>query len=160
VDTFVAFYIKPVLADGAMISGGDAIYHEVLNTEVAGRHTVARVIPETDGTPNPVYEPVIYLGSINVRQAHDQDDIEIIDTRSRGGGLYEDPATGRKEWREAEFFFDIGSPDGVEVPGNSAIVIKVPQTVKDKGMSREEIVLRAGRHVALGVATIVDEDTL
>lgn len=160
VDTYVAFYLKPTASDGALISGGNGIFHEVLNTEVAGRVKVARLIPETAKTESPQYEPVIYLGSINIRQAHDHDDIEVIDTRTRGGGLYaESVEEFSRSWRETNYFFDIGSLDGLEIPGNSAIVIKVPSSVRTRGMSKQEIEQRVSKNVALGIVPIVEEDS-
>ena len=159
VDSYVAYYIKPISSIGGFVSGGDSVFHEVVNTAIGSRSKVARVIPQTKGTNNPIYEPVIFLGAIQVRQAYDHSDVDIIDTRSRGGGIYPDkvgetPAV----WREAEFLFDIGSLNGIEIPGNAAVVINVPTSRKKSTMPRDEIDARASKDVALGIVPIVEFD--
>jgi len=157
VDTYVAFYLKPTAAENALISGGDAVFHEVVTTEAAGRSKVANIIPSTIGTSTPLYEPVIYLGSLNVRQGTTYDEFEVIDTRSRGGGLFADKVDETtKTWREAEFYYDVGSFDGIEIPGNAAIVIKVPSERVDSPMERDEIRDRAVRDVAMGIVPIIE----
>lgn len=155
VDTYVAFYLKPAKAEGAMFSGGDCIFHEIVTSEAAARTKVARIIPETLRSSTPQYEPVIYLGSLNVRQGTSYDDFDIIDTRTRGGGLYEeDRRTTPKRWRDAEFFLDVGNMNGLEVPGNAGIVVGVPQSLTGR-MDRDEITERAFRDVAMGVVPII-----
>lgn len=157
VDTYVAFYLKPSSAEGSLISGGSSVFHEVTTSEAAARARIARIIPETKGTGNPKYEPVIFLGSLNVRQGSSYDDFEIIDTRSRGGGLYEKEADSiSKSWRESEFFLDIGNIDGIDVPGNAAVVITLPTGEYTNLMDSDEIVQRATKDVAMGVVPIVD----
>lgn len=155
VDSYVAFYLKPIASNGAMISGGKSIFHEILNTEVGGKHKIAQPIPSTLNSANVLYEPVIYLGSISVRQVYDKDSIEVIDTRSRGGGVKQDSG---EDWKEIKYYYDIGSLDGDCIPGNAALVINVPHSVTQRGMPIEEIKYRGTKDVALGVATIVSLD--
>lgn len=160
IESYIAFYLKPVSAEGALISGtrnGPSIFHEITNTAIAGQNKVARLIPSTKDTDTPMYEPVIYLGSIQVRQSTRYDDIELIDTRTRGGGIYPDmvgetPAI----WRESEFYYDIGNLSGVPIPGNAVIVIKVPDSIKDSDMQKDEIFERSVRSMALGVVPVFD----
>lgn len=156
IDSYVAFYIKPTAADGALISGGRAIFHEELNTSIAARSKVAKRIP-TGPLSKVVYEPVIYLGAINVRQANESGSIDIIDTRTRGGGLFsEDVQKYRQAWRESEYFYDIGSWDGISIPGHGAVVLQIPKDRVAKAMSTQEIEQRATRDVALGIVPIID----
>ena len=159
IDTYVAFYIKPVAAEGAIISGGRSVFHEIVTAEAAARTKVARIIPETLTSSNPLYEPIIYLGSLNVRQGTSYDDFDIIDTRTRGGGVYQDnSAMWPGNWREAEFFYDIGNIDGIDVPGNAAAVIKLPGTLTGQ-IPVDEIKERAQRDIALGVVPIFEFST-
>ena len=156
VDSFIAFYLKPTAADGAMISGGHSVFHEILNTSLAGRSKTVRVIEQSVGNNPLIYEPVLYLGSVSVRQGK-TDDIELIDTRTRGGGLHPDQVEDtRQRWREAEYFWDIGSIDGVPIPGNGGVVINLPDYLKTSGMPRDEVRERATRTVVLGNVSIVD----
>lgn len=154
VDSYVAFYLKPISSNGAMISGGKSIFHEILNTEVAGKHKIAQPISSTLNSNNVLYEPVIYLGSISVRQVYDRDSIEVIDTRTRGGGV----KYGKEDsWAETRYYYDIGSLDGACVPGNAAIVINIPcENTTNVGMSPEEVKFRTTKDIALGVAPIVN----
>jgi hypothetical protein len=156
IDTFVAFYLKPTSAEGAIISGGQSVFHEILNTSIAGRTKTIRMIDQSIGRPNPLYEPVLYLGSVSVRQGK-TDDVEIIDTRTRGGGLHpHEVEDTRQRWREAEYFWDIGSIDGVPIPGNGGVIINLPDYLKTSGMPRDEIRERATRTIVLGNVAIVD----
>lgn len=154
VDTFIAFYVKPSRANGALISGGKAIFHEILNTESSAKVKVARVIPETANTNNPKYEPVIYLGSLNVRQGMFYDDFSLIDTRSRGGGLKENKDS---QWAESQSFLDIGNIEGKEIPGVGAIVVNLNENEYSiDTLSKDEIEYRASRDVSMGILPIFD----
>lgn len=157
IDTFVAFYLKPSASNGSLISGGNSIFHEVLNTNLAGKMKIANIIPSTKNTDNPLYEPVIYLGSINIRHSQTAEDIEVIDTRTRGGGLYPaDKDSIRSSWRHAEFFWDTNPLDGIPIPGNSSIIINLPDSVKSGNLTRSEIKNIGSKDVALGVVPIFD----
>jgi len=156
IDSFVAFYLKPTSAEGAMISGGDAIFHEFLNTSLAGRGRTVRLVDQSVAGNKLLYEPVLYLGSVSVRQGI-TDDVEILDTRTRGGGIHHDTIEdSRKSWREVEYFWDIGSIDGVPIPGNGGVIITLPDYLKSSGMPRDEIRERATRTIVLGNVAIVD----
>lgn len=157
VDSFIAFYLKPVASNGALVSGGKAIFHEILNTNLAGKARIAQVIPATKKLNQPLYEPVIYLGAINIRHSQTADDIEVVDTRTRGGGLYEaDKDIIRATWRPAEFFWDINPLDGIPIPGNASIVINLPDSVKNGNLSREQIRTLGAKDIALGIVPIFD----
>jgi hypothetical protein len=156
VDSFVAFYLKPTSAEGALISGGKSIFHEFLNTSLAGRSKTVRMIDQSVNQNIKLYEPVLYLGSVSLRH-NKTDKIEVIDTRTRGGGIRSSEIEDRRNsWREVEYFWDIGSIDGVPIPGNAGVVINLPDYLKSTDMPRDEIRDRATRTVSLGTVPIVD----
>lgn len=154
VDTFVAFYLKPYRADGALISGGNCVFHEVVNSEAAAKAKIANIIESTKNTRYPLFEPVIYLGSLNVRQGTTYQDYDVIDTRTRGGGV---KPGSESLYRESEFYYDIGSFDGIDIPGNAAIVVKVPDLTAE-GMTVEEIEQRATKDISLGIVPIIERE--
>jgi hypothetical protein len=160
IDSYIAFYIKPSHCKNSIISGGDSVFHEIVNAESAAKTKIARMIPETAGTLNPLYEPVIYLGSMNVREGSTYKDFDVIDTRTRGGGISEkEISKNTKLWRESEFFYDIGNINGLPIPGNAGVIVNVPgNNLINQGMSEEEIKERATRSIAMGVVPIVEMD--
>lgn len=155
-DAFIAFYLKPINSDTGIISGGQSLFHEVLNTNLSAKLRTSRVIPATKNTSNPIYEPVLYIGSINVRHSQRIEDIEIIDTRSRGGGIYQELIDeNRSSWKHSEFYFDIGAFDGISIPGNAGIVINIPERLKNM-YHKDEIRKRVSRDIAMGIVPIIN----
>lgn len=156
VDSYVSFYLKPIAADGALISGRRGVFHEITNTMAQASSKIAIPIKEIQASVIPIYEPVIYLGSIIGSQGAFYDDFSVIDTRSRGGGIKKELVEQvRSTWREAEFFFDVADFNGINVPGNAGVVINLDQSMIDD-IDRDEIVERATKSVAVGVVPVID----
>ncbi len=156
VDTYVAFYLKPIKADGSIISGGKGVFHEVYNTRSQAKTKLALPIKGVQTSSYPLYEPVIYLGSMTVRQSSTYKDFEVIDTRTRGGGIKEDLVEQvRSRWREAEFFFDIADFNGIDIPGNAGVIIEAKKDLQDK-FERDELKERASKSVAVGIVPLIN----
>ena len=104
----------------------------------------------------------IVLGEIFVNDHTSPDEVKILDTRVRGGGVREDRLTEALHKNpEVQWYNDIGIYDGRPFPGTSAIVIKVPYTVLDEYggiLSRKQVRETIKRHMALGSEPVIRYD--
>ena len=100
--------------------------------------------------------PIMLLGALSVRQVSTIDEIKVLDTRSRGGGVapekYEDAVKRNRHMLAAT---DRGNWDGVPYPGNAVVVVDLPASVRD-ALPVDEIRRRIQRHVAFGVEPVLD----
>jgi hypothetical protein len=103
------------------------------------------------------------LGSITLGPNCKISDIEVIDARSRGGGLSNRGIAELEQVKftqpESQFFWDTGYFDGQAVPADGVLVVKVPKTLlKSNGGSfgAEDIRNRCYRHVAMGTFLILE----
>lgn len=85
------------------------------------------------------YPSALLLGRIYVGAELSLGDIEIIDSRSRGGGVSPDPEERRKtmtpsELEESELLWDIGGWDGKPIMTNGIAVVELPEYIlKSRG---------------------------
>ncbi len=128
-------------------------------------------------TARTVYNKVVYhnftgtasgvhdfkLGSISLGPACKIDDVEIIDVRTRGGGLstlgVEEIEDVKDVQPEAEFFWDTGYFDGKAFPSNGVLVIDVPKSVLSTNggqFTEDEVRVRVLKHMALGEYPILN----
>jgi len=151
-DKYIVFYARPIESN-AGLRRSEGIEH------VVGESILEAIsaIQELD-----VDEPIALLGAISVRGAVDQRDYNVIDTRSFGGGLHEDPVGKAAElkFKRSQYFFDIGRVEGIPYPGSASIVVEIPPELKEV-MPVAEIKRRASKFIAAGVYPVFKftEDT-
>lgn len=102
------------------------------------------------------------IGKILVRNNFSPSMINIIDTRSRGGGFREEVSIEfiKSISPEAEFSWDIGSWDGQPYPSNGVIVVTIPDSIlktddNPKGFTEEEVREIVNKYIAFGVYPII-----
>lgn len=96
-----------------------------------------------------------YLGSVSLAPAAKVSDVQVTDTRSRGGGLSPDVDLGKvKEVQpESQFYWDVGYFDGQAFPSNGVLVVQVPKALQDR---EDEIREKVNKHLAYGEYAIID----
>jgi len=105
------------------------------------------------GDPSGVRD--FYLGSVSLGPAAKYTDVDVTDTRTRGGGLK--PNADRdlvdNVQPESEFFWDIGYFDGQAFPSNGVLVFKFPISMQSRDAEIRE---KINRHLAMGEYAIID----
>lgn len=120
------------------------------------RHVLGSTVQDAIGAIPDYGFPILLLGAIYVRETNVQKDISLIDTRSRGGGLYEeDVAAEVAANMDLSFLWDVGVWDGVPIPGSSAIVMSVPDS-RYAIFNPKDIKSRASKFLSAGVLPIMD----
>jgi hypothetical protein len=112
-------------------------------------------------TPDPFSKDDILLAKIQVRPNSSMESINIIDTRSRGGGLLREIGRNIIEEiePEANFYWDIGYWDGEPYPENSVVVIRLSENIlKEYGgkFERQEVEAAVQKHIAFGTFFIIE----
>ncbi len=93
---------------------------------------------------------------MQVRQTATIKDINISDTRTRGGGVKEEEWTKVYETTPGvRGNADAGWVDGEPYSGNAVLIIDIPNSIKT-ALGVEEIQRRATKSVAAGVKTLFD----
>ena len=105
------------------------------------------------GDPSGEYD--FYLGSVAIGPQATYTDVDVTDTRTRGGGLKDnlDYDLIKSIQPESQFFWDIGYFDGQAFPSNGVLVFKFPISMQDR---EDEIRKAIYRHTALGEYCIID----
>lgn len=103
----------------------------------------------------------VLIGEIRIRPNSNQSNINLIDTRVRGGGLKKEITKEiMKEFEEeSKFYWDIGHWDGQPFPENGVIVVRVTKSVlKEYGgmYSRPEIEERLDKYLGYGILPIIE----
>lgn len=103
----------------------------------------------------------LLIGEVRVRPNSNQDSLQILDTRTRGGGLKESitPEIMQEFEEESFFYWDIGHWDGEPYPENGVIAIRIAQTVlKEYGgqFTKPEIEDRLDRYLGYGILPIIE----
>ena len=142
---YVLIYLKPSEINPDGIVRKKSVYHKVAN----GLLNAINSLPDTS-------EPILVLGAFHIRQTNSYEDTNILDTRTRGGGLknasYEKSLSTNKNIQSSA---DVGFVDGVPYPGSSVIVAEIPEEIKEV-MTVAEIKRRIAKHVTLGVDTLLE----
>lgn len=150
--------IRTVALDAS--KGGDIIPETTLN------RTVFHTDEECWFNPKDYkYDPTMFrLGKV-LLQANStiQDNMTILDTRTRGGGLDESLSREiiRQVNKESLYHWDIGYFDGEAYQENGVVVIKVPRTVlksasNPNGFHESEVQEAVAKHKAYGVLPIIE----
>lgn len=145
----VYFYLLPyrIIKDGSIITENKATIRHTFDKEELRLIQLAH--PE-----------VIVLGSIKITNDLTVYDINVLDTRKRGGGLKD--GILEKEILKTDplslNMWDIVRFDGLEYYANGITVIKVPESVlvsKGGRFTEEEVKTIVNKHLALGVLPII-----
>lgn len=142
---YVLIYLKPSEINPDGIVRKKSVYHKVAN----GLLNAINSLPNTS-------EPILILGAFHIRQTNNYEDTNVLDTRTRGGGIKE--ASYKKALDMNKNMYsssDVGFIDGVSYPGSSVIIAEIPEELKEI-MPAAEIKRRIAKHVTLGVDTLLE----
>ena len=102
------------------------------------------------------------LGSVSLGPNCSINDVQIIDVRSRAGGLNTNGIANLSIVEqldpESQFFWDVGYFDGQAVPTDGVIVVNVPSSVlveNGGSFNKDEVRKRIYKHMALGEYAII-----
>jgi hypothetical protein len=137
-------YLKPYLnLDANEVVNSDTLYHNFTGIPGSGVD--------------------FKLGELSLGPVCRIEDIQLIDARTRGGGLNKNGITNLsdviKVQPEAQFFWDTGYFDGQAVPANGALVVRVPKTVLTTNggvFTVDEVRQKVYKHTALGCYVILE----
>lgn len=147
ISSVIYFYIKPAVIETTT--------GKIYNSSVLSH----RLQPHTEEEMNEMHLELI--GVIYVRPNSSQFSLDVIDTRTRGGGLIEeiDEAIRRDLEPESDFYWDIGYWDGEPYSENSVIIVKLDKKllVQYGGRFTEsEITIAVNKHMAAGTFAIIE----
>jgi len=96
-----------------------------------------------------------YLGSVSMAPHAKTLDVQVTDSRTRGGGLKPDVDLDevKKIQPESQFYWDVGYFDGQAYPSNGVLVVQVSKALQDR---EDEIREKVNRHLAYGEYAIID----
>lgn len=141
---FIVFFLRPQ-GDSVGRTWERTVFHSVAPT----LEGAVSQIPVKDD------EPVLLLGALQVRQANTIDDIDLVDTRTRGGGLHDDNVNRAVKLNRAmQAVADQGTFDGLPYPGNAVVVIDVPDSVLT-ATTKQEIYERLRHEMAFGIVPLL-----
>jgi hypothetical protein len=142
---YIVLYVLPINSNSG-INRQRGVYHSVGDS-------IPDAINNIESTF--VLEPISIIGAYYVRQHSDLENANMVDSRSFGGGLREDNVgeLAAQKFLQSQFFNDIGRVEGIAYPGAGAIVVDIPEYLKET-MSVADIKKRARRFVAAGVYPI------
>jgi hypothetical protein len=101
------------------------------------------------------------IGEVRIRPNSNQSNIQVIDTRVRGGGLKKEitQAIMKEFEEESMFYWDIGHWDGKPFSENGVIVVRITKSVlKEYGgqYSKAEIEERLNKYMGYGIFPIIE----
>lgn len=83
------------------------------------------------------------------------EEMKVIDTRTRGGGIKDGFVNMMKElYEEVNYYWDIGNWNGKYYPSNGVVVIELPKEILNK-FSHDEVKAKIEKHLALGVLPVI-----
>ena len=144
-----------------------------LNRKQSVFHIVGDSVEEAiDKIEVDVSQPPLVIGAYSINGTYDSTQINILDTRSYGGGLVESsgPRSPTQEtinlineknteiedkYIEARNYFDIGRLDGEVYPGSAVVIFDIPEEIKND-LSPRQVEDRASKFLAAGVYPIVE----
>ena len=103
----------------------------------------------------------MHIGKIFVRHHSSLKSTELIDTRTRGGGIIEEMSNDlrRSLEPESDFYLDIGTIDGVPYHENSVLIVKIDnRLLKINGgkYTEDEIKEKVSKWGAYGMCPIIE----
>lgn len=103
-------------------------------------------------------EPIMLLGAVQIRQVNDVSEVQVVDTRTRGGGVkWSNWEEAKKRNREILSTADRGFFDGRPYPGNMSLIVTLPSEIKDS-LQKPEINGIIKRFMAYGTYTFIEFD--
>jgi len=155
-DKFVVIYMLPVEASTA--ANKRTIYHVVGDSIESAIDSIEIEDPSI---------PFAIIGAYNVQPIFYSDKINILDTRSKGGGLRKssgptspvhlidnpilpDAVEIEQSYTESYRFWDIGNIDGEPYPAAAAVTMELPSELKDL-LDISDIKKKASKFIAAGV---------
>ncbi len=103
------------------------------------------------------------LGSVSLGLHCKISDIDLIDVRTRGGGMsklgIEEINDVKNIQPEAEMYWDVGYFDGKAIPSHGVLVVEVPKTVLSTNggnFTEDEVRAKIIKHMALGTFPIIN----
>ena len=105
------------------------------------------------GEPSGIYD--FCLGSVSLGPHCKYTDVDVTDTRSRGGGLMDglDYDAVKEIQPESQFYWDLGYFDGQAFPSNGVLVFKFSAAMQGR---EDEIREKINKHLAIGEYAIID----
>jgi hypothetical protein len=86
-------------------------------------------------------------------------DVELVDTRVRGGGIKEDLITDFKgAYPQIKWFHDIGHYDGTPFPGATAVLVDLPASLLEVNggvLTKKQIDSIVKHHLSFGVYPVI-----
>lgn len=86
-------------------------------------------------------------------------DVELVDTRVRGGGIKEDLITDFKgAYPQVKWFHDIGHYDGTPFPGATAVLVDLPASLLEANggiLAKKQIDSITKHHLSFGVYPVI-----
>jgi hypothetical protein len=174
---YFGFYILPseLRAPGGTVETFTPNIGYVVSTSIQElRQAVANL---TDAvSSDPVH--AILLGILQSNSQGELEQVNVLDTRSQGGGLREDVdlRTMFEDVPEARFYSDVGYWDGESYPGHGVVVVEIPSRilgnndlpvvnpsdggfVKTDGRQKKSSIRdRVNRHLTIGMYGIIDDN--
>lgn len=125
----------------------------VYENDVTIRHTFDKEDLKTLQLTHP---ELIVLGNIKISNDYTRYDVQILDTRKRGGGLKETITESEiKNLDQLSLnFWDLSALEGRKYFSNGIIIVKVPNKVKET-LTESEIEEIIYKHLSLGVYPII-----
>lgn len=146
VDRYVLYYLLPYVGPNGVMRDSC-----VRHTEASTLAGAIFSIPNTG-------EPVMLLGATQVRQVHDYTEVQITDTRTRGGGVkWDNYNKALSKNRDIQNTADRGFYDGRPYPGNMALFVTLPSELKNS-LTKTEIEGQVRRFVEYGTYTFLEFD--
>lgn len=156
IDKYVLIYMLP--AESAVGSNKKTVFHSIGNSIEEAINSIQIEDPSI---------PIAIIGAYNIQQLFSNDRVSILDTRVKGGGLIEnkgpkstvhniesplEPTESSIEsfYPEAYRFWDIGNVDGEHYPSAAAVIMEIPESIKEV-LSVSEIKSKATKYLAAGV---------
>jgi len=155
-DKFVVIYAIPV--EAATTANKKTIFHVVGDSIEAAIDSI--VVTDTS-------MPIAIIGAYNIQSVPASDKINILDTRSRGGGLKKssgptsvafnidnpivsDSIEIEQLYLDSYRFWDIGNIDGEPYPAAAAVSVDLPESLKEI-LDITEIRKKTSKFIAAGV---------